>query len=176
MKKSQIHPKPEYFDRYIDKTEDLPLMEVLEKSLRELNHLPLVKLEALGNLTYAEGKWTVKDIFQHLCDTERIFTYRALAFSRNETGQVLGYEEDHYARHANANNRELNEIIRELVTIRASFVELFRSFTPEMLLKTGKGFKGDYSVLAIGFMMPGHQRWHLDVIDALYLPMLESGK
>lgn len=174
MKKDQINPMPEYFDRYINKTDDVTLEEAFEISLRELENLPMHEYLALGDRVYEEGKWTLKDIFQHLLDTERVFTYRALAFARNESDKVLSYDEDIYAKHANANRRSLEDIINELKLVRHSFIELYKSFTPEMLLRTGKGFKGEYSVLSIGFMMAGHQRWHMDVIKERYLPLLNK--
>lgn len=174
MKKDQINPMPVYFDRYINKTDDVTLEEAFEISLRELENLPLSKYMALGDRVYEEGKWTIKDIFQHLIDTERVFTYRALAFARNESERVLSYDEDIYARYANADRRNLEDIISELTLVRHSFIELYKSFTPEMMLRKGIGFKGEYSVLSIGFMMPGHQRWHMNVIEQKYLPLLDK--
>lgn len=174
MKKDQINPMPEYFDRYINKTDDVSLIEALEISMKELNNLPISKYKELGEKVYSENKWTVKDILQHLIDTERIFSYRALAFARKEPNQMLSYDEDAYAKHSNANDRSIDELINELKIVRQSFIELFKSFSNDMLLKIGKGFKGEYSVLAIGFMMPGHQRWHLDVINEKYLPLLNT--
>ena len=174
MKKDQINPMPEYFDRYINKTDDVTLEEVFEISLRELENLPMSDYFALGERVYEEGKWTLNDIFQHLLDTERVFTYRALAFARNESDKVFSYDEDVYAKHADANRRSLGDIISELKLVRRSFIALYKSFTPEMLLRKGKGFKGEYSVLSIGFMMPGHQRWHMDVIKEKYLPLLNK--
>ena len=126
------------------------------------------KYKAIGDKVYAPGKWTIKDLFQHILDTERIFCYRALAISRGEEQKLLSYDEDLYAKNAHATNRNLDEIINELKLVRQTSIALFKSFTPEMLLKTGEGFKGKYSVLAIGFMLPGHQRWHVDVIKERY--------
>ncbi|MBP8033620.1 MAG: DinB family protein [Bacteroidia bacterium] len=174
MKKDLINPMPEYFNRYINKTDDVTLLQALELSLQELDNLPMAKYLALGDKVYAEGKWTIKDIFQHMIDTERVFTYRALAFARNEADKVQSYDEEIYAKHADANRRSLEDIISELKLVRHSFIELYKSFTPEMIMRSGKGFKGEYSVLSIGFMMPGHQRWHMDVITERYFPLIEK--
>lgn len=174
MKKNRINPMPEYFDRYINKTDDVTLTEALKISERELEMIPIDTYKKLGNRVYADGKWTIKDILQHLIDTERIFSYRALAFARNEPNKMLSYDEDAYAKNTNANDRTIEDLIHEYKIVRKSFIELFKSFNEEMLLKTGKGFKGEYSVLAIGFMMPGHQRWHMDVIKEKYLPLIEA--
>lgn len=172
MKKDKINPMPEYFDRYINKTDDVTVMEALTISLTELNNLPMQTYQALGNQVYAPGKWTVKDILQHLIDTERVFSYRATAFSRNEPGQVLSFDEELYVKNAQANTRSLEDIVNEMKALRTSFIEQYKSYSPEMLLRSGKGFKGSYSVLSIGFIIAGHQRWHMDVLKERYFPML----
>ncbi len=164
MKRSEIRPMPEYFDRYINKTDDVDHLEALEISLRELEQLPMEKFRAIGEKVYAPGKWTIKEILQHMIDAERVFITRAMAFARGNSGQVLSFDEDLYAKNSDANRRTLDELVEELKLVRRSFIALFKSFTPEMLQRTGMGFRGPYSVLAIGFIVPGHQRWTMDVI------------
>lgn len=172
MKRSQLPFLPEYFDRYITKCDDVEITDAIQMSIDELDNLPMDKWKALGNRVYAPSKWTVKDILQHLIDTERIFTYRVLAFSRNETQAMPDFPEDNYASVAEANNRTIESLVDELRIVHKSFKALFESFTPAMLAKTGKGFKGKYSVASIGFILPGHQRWHLQILEERYYPLL----
>jgi len=174
MRKNQINPMPKYFDRYIALADDTTLFQVLSISLDELKNLPIEKLHALGNQVYAPNKWTIKDIFQHILDTERIFAYRALAFSRGEKMKMLSFDEEAYATEANANTREIEVIIKELILVRESFIAMYKSFSDTMLLKSGKGFTGENSVLAIGFLIAGHQRWHWKVIEEKYFPLLKN--
>lgn len=171
MKKNEII-LPEYFDRYINKCDDVELLEAIQKSIDELDHFPIAKWVALGNKVYAPGKWTVKELLQHLIDTERIFTYRALAFARNEKQQPPSFEEDAYVLQSEANKRSVEELVAELRTVHVSFKTMFQSFTPTMLNRTGKGFKGEYSVASIGFIVPGHQRWHMQVLQEKYDSLL----
>jgi DinB superfamily len=174
MKRSALNPLPAYFDRYINKCDDVELPDAIQKSIDELNDLPVDKWKALGDKVYAPGKWTVKDILQHLIDTERIFSYRALAFARNETQHLPSYAEDEYAMAANANTRSIEDLLIELRASHLSLKYLYESFTPAMLNKMGKGFKGDYSVASIGFILAGHQRWHFDVLKEKYYPLLNK--
>ena len=97
MKRSELNPLPEYFDRYINKCDDVGISQAIQTSINELDRIPLAKWEWLKDKTYAPGKWTVKDILQHLIDTERIFMYRALAFSRGEMQLLPSFDEDKYA-------------------------------------------------------------------------------
>lgn len=171
MKKSDIAPMPEYFDRYIHLADDVDIIEALQIGLEEIKNVPLEEWKDIGDKVYAEGKWTIKDIVQHLIDTERIFGYRAMCIARGETIKLPSFEEADYAKNAHANYRTWEDLLNELIKVRLSFIDLYKSFTTEMLLKTGPSFNGTYSVLAIGFIMAGHSRWHFRVIEEKYLSL-----
>jgi DinB superfamily len=172
MKLSELTTLPEYFDKYIHQCDDVELLEAIQTSIDEVNNFPLEKWKALGDKVYAEGKWTVKDILQHLIDTERIFTYRVLAFARNEKQAMPMFSEDEYATVANATERTLESLIDELRAVHLSTKALFQSFSTTVLHKMGKSFNGEYSVAAIGFILPGHQRWHLKILEEKYYGLL----
>ena len=172
MKKSALNPLPEYFDRYINKCDDVELLDAIQTSIQELDDAPVEKWKALGNSVYAPGKWTVKDILQHLIDTERVFCYRALAFTRGETQRLPSFDEDAYARRATAAHRTIESLVAELKICHQSFKAMYESFTPEMLSNTGQSFKGLYSVASIGFITPGHQRWHFNILSEKYYPLI----
>lgn len=174
MKRSELNPMPNYFDRYINLAEDVELFDALQISLQELENAPIDKWKALGDKVYAPDKWTIKDLLQHLIDTERIFGYRMLAFARKEPQKMLGYDEELYARNANANHRTIEDLLAELKIGRLSFIQLYKSFTDEMLHTIGKGYSSEYSVISMGFMIAGHQRWHFKVLEEKYYPLLEQ--
>lgn len=173
MSRSQLHPLPVYFDRYIELCDDVPVTEAIQISIGETDRFPVDQWELLGDRVYAPGKWTVKDILQHLIDTERIFAYRALAFARGETALLPAFDENSYAARASVAHRRIRELVAELRTVHESFLHLFASFTAEDLARSGLCFKGDCSVAAIGYCMPGHQRWHIGVLEERYHPLLK---
>lgn len=171
MTRAQLNPLPDFFDRYINMVDDVTLMKAFEISLQELEHAPIEKWKQLENKIYAPKKWTVKDILQHVIDTERVFAYRALSFSRGEQ-KVMPFDEELYGKTAKANNRTIDSLLQEAINLRKSTIDLFSSFDNEMLNKVGIGFKGEYSVHAIGFILCGHQRWHIKVLEEKYYPLL----
>jgi hypothetical protein len=150
---------------------DVDIVEALQIGLEEIKNVPLEQWKVIGDKVYAEGKWTLKDILRHLIDTERIFSYRAMCIARGETVKLPFFDEADYAKNANAGYRSLEELVNELLNVRISFIDLYKSFTSDMLLKTGLSFNGTYSVLAIGFIMAGHPRWHFRIIEERYLPL-----
>jgi hypothetical protein len=82
MKKSDINPIPDYYDRYINLVADVELSQAFDDSIWQLNNLDKDLLIKLDGKKYAPGKWTVKEIFQHVIDFERILAYRTLLFAR----------------------------------------------------------------------------------------------
>ncbi|MBN8834984.1 MAG: hypothetical protein ABS68_10680 [Niastella sp. SCN 39-18] len=172
MLRSELKILPAYFDKYINLCDDADIVEAIQTSITELKQAPVKDWEALGNKVYAPGKWTIPDILQHLIDTERVFCYRALCFARKDKQTMIGMDENSYALEACASNRGILSLIEELIISHQSFLLMYKSFTPHMLGQEGHGFAGKYSVADIGFIMPGHQRWHFKTIREKYLPLL----
>lgn len=175
MKKSDIKKMPQYFDRYINLTDDVAYLEALNTSLEELVNAPIDKWNALGDKVYAPGKWTVKDILQHYIDTERVFTYRITAIARGDEQAFNSFDEDLFANNAEANRRTIEDLVEELIIMRKGFIKMYQSFTTTMLHRKGRGANGmEYCVLSLGFMIPGHQRWHFKVLEEKYYPFLND--
>lgn len=174
MKKSDIDPMPQYFDRYIDLVADVELLEAFDDSIRQLDSLDKNLLAELGGKKYAPDKWTVNGILQHVIDFERILSYRVLLFARREGSIPQGVDEKLLAANMNADKRAVDEVIDELKIVRASTKSMFDSFDDEMLLSKGTNWKYEISVLAMGFNMIGHQVHHLKIIEDKYFPLLEK--
>lgn len=174
MKISDLPRTPSYFDVYINQVADLDLSEAFQQSLSVLDSLDLEKLHAIGDRVYAPGKWTIRDLFQHITDTERIFAYRALRFSRNDQTPLPGFDENLYAEYSGANQRPLESVLAELRSVRESSIHLFNSFDQTALSRTGVMFNNEVSVLGVGFTLIGHQIHHLRVLEERYLPILQT--
>jgi hypothetical protein len=172
MKKSDIHPIPKFFDRYINLVEEQDVFEALNKSLQAVESIHTGKFQSIGHKVYAPGKWTVNDILQHIIDNERVQSYRALRFARKDAAALPGYEENDFAEHALASYRKLEDILEELRTVRISTIQLFKSFPPSSLLNIGTCNNVQISVLGLGFMMAGHQLHHFKVIKEKYEPLI----
>ena len=172
MKRSDIKTLPAHYDTYINKVEDIELTNALEKFGKSFLHAERDKLIALGDKVYAPGKWTVKDIIQHNIDAERVFSYRAMRFARNDKTLLPPFEENDYAVTAEACKRNLNELLDEFYSVRESTILLFKSFTPEMLVREGKMTSGDISVVSLGFAIVGHGVHHVGILKERYYGLI----
>jgi uncharacterized damage-inducible protein DinB len=118
---------------------------------------------------YSEGKWTIKEIIQHLIDSERVFSYRALRISRNDNTPLPGFDENYYVANSNGKERSLQSLLTEMAVVRQSTLSLFNSFSEEQLTKIGIASNREVSVRAIGFIIIGHQKHHQKIFEERYL-------
>ena len=165
---------PTYFDRYINLVADVELQRAFADSVQQINDLDESLLTKLNGKRYAPDKWTVKEIFQHIIDWERILSYRALLFAREKDAVSPNVDGDLFAANMKAERRSSEELIDELKIVRASTVKMFESFDDRMLLNTGVNWKYETSVLATGFCLVGHQIHHLKIIEDKYFPLLAA--
>lgn len=172
MKRSDINPMPPNFAKYIELVADVELEQAFTESGRQLNELDKELLKKVGDREYEPGKWTVKDILQHLADSDRIMSYQALMLARKDGSVLQGFNQELHVKNASAAGRTVDEMIEEIKVARASTVSLFSSFDDEMLLQKAINWKYEISVLAMGFTIIGHQTHHLRIIKEKYLPLL----
>jgi uncharacterized damage-inducible protein DinB len=160
---------PEYMGNYIKLVKGENIYDELFQSYMETMELVTSLDPETLHSRYAEGKWNILEIVQHILDTERIFNYRALRFARMDKTDLPGFEEKEYAPASMASDRDINDMVRELSLVRACTIELFKSFTPEMLEQKGTANGNLISVKAILFAILGHELHHRNIIQERYL-------
>lgn len=160
---------PDYYDRYINLVADVELSQAFDDSIRQLGELDVNLLEKIGSKKTAPGKWTAKEILQHVIDWERILSYRALLFARREGSIPQSIDQNRLAANMDAEKRPVDSLIAELKAVRTSTKTLFESFDDEVMLIKGTNWKYEVSILALGFAVVGHQIHHLKIIEENYL-------
>ncbi|TGV00378.1 DinB family protein [Flavivirga rizhaonensis] len=121
------------------------------------------------NYRYAEGKWSIKEVFQHLIDTERIFQHRCFRFSRHDKTSISGFEQDDYIAPSLANDKSLESLIEEFNAVRQSFIVLLKSLNDVDLKFIGNASSSNMSARAAAFTILGHSIWHINIINERYL-------
>ena len=158
-----------FYQPYIEKVSGDDLHEVLARysraSLAFWQGLP----EDKGNYAYAPGKWTIKQLLNHLCDAERIFAYRALRIARGDETPLAGFDENEYADMARVGHRSLKDVVHEFQSVRGATLSLFNSLGDTELSRTGTANGATVSVNAIGFIIVGHTLHHEAVLRERYL-------
>ena len=158
----------DYYKSYWKYLKDDDILEAL-KSQGDKTMDWLSSIEAdKENYAYLEGKWMVKEVIGHLCDTERILAYRALRFSRNDKTPLTLFDENSFIKESNFRNRSLKNICDEWKTIRAATISLFNSMTDEIADRIGIVNGVRVSPRIVLYFILVHERHHLQVIKDKY--------
>lgn len=177
MKKSDLQERPVHYWDYMNLVEDLPLKAAFDKHLANIQNLNVPALKELGDEVYAPGKWTVREIIQHIIDWERIFAYRSLIYVRMEENRPPGHDQDVMAPNSKANERPLGNILDDFIITRSATISLFQSYDSEDLMKPyfyGENHQNQMSVLALGYSIIGHQIHHFNIIQQRYLSLQDE--
>ncbi|MEN9569745.1 MAG: hypothetical protein RL172_976 [Bacteroidota bacterium] len=160
---------PGFFQRYITLVPQTDLFEAFAVQREELAAFLLSISDTKADYSYAPGKWTLKELLQHIIDTERIFAYRALCFARGEQQNLPGFDENNYAANAYAANRNWQELVNEFITLRQSTEQLFNSLNVAVLTHEGHANNTLQTVAGVGFTVLGHFIHHKNIITQRYL-------
>ena len=158
-----------YFERYSSLVVETDLTTAFENQTKTFDTFFASISEEKADYAYAIGKWTLKEMLQHMIDTERIFSFRALAIARKETATLPGFDENTYAANSLANRRTWAELVNEMRIVRQSTRLLFNSFTEVMLAHTGNFSSASATPNTIGYIILGHFHHHVNIANDRYL-------
>ncbi len=161
-------PIPEYYQDYVNQLQGENFLHVLRQQLSDTTSFIKRIPDDKADFAYAPGKWTVKEVLIHLMDGERVFSYRALRFARNDQTELPGFEENDYAPASEAKRRTLTSIAEEYQALRQSTIALFSNFSDDQLNRIGIANGKRFSVILLGTIIAGHERHHRGVLAKRY--------
>jgi hypothetical protein len=167
--KPLLDDAPLYFHYYINLVSETDLTSALQESEKTTVGLFHSMQETQANLRYAPEKWSVKEVLQHVIDSERIFAYRALRFSRRDATPLSGFDENHFVPNANTHQRSLENVLEEYCIVRKASIVLYQYMNDEMLNFKAQANGVENTARATGWMIVGHNLHHLKVIKEKYL-------
>lgn len=172
MIKKELKPTEynEYYKNYIDKIDgNTKLISGFENDKKMVVDFFLsIPKEKLA-YRYQPKKWTIKEVLQHIIDTERIFMYRFLRIARKDITELAGFNQDIYIEPSGANNKTLEALINEFTVTRLYSINLINSISNENLLNLGTASDSVISARACAFILLGHSIWHIEIIKERYL-------
>jgi uncharacterized damage-inducible protein DinB len=163
-----------YTSRYVNLVSGDDVLAELKRNFTEVHSLFASLSESQWNYRYAPGKWSLKELLAHMVDTERIMAYRALCIARGEKQALPGFDEEAYAANGNYNKRSPVELLQEYQLVREANLLQFKNFDETMLSQLGNANGKDITARAVLFVIAGHERHHLNIIQERYLSAMEK--
>ncbi|MFK7946322.1 MAG: DinB family protein [Saprospiraceae bacterium] len=166
-------PKPEetlpYYHHYIANVQNGNIVNILkenhEVTQQMIQNIPTEK----ANYRYADGKWSVKEVLLHLVDVERVMSYRALRFGRNDKTDIPGFDHDNYVPNSDAENRTIADIAVEFQAVRNATIEQFKHYNSKIMDRIGTANNGVCSVRGLAYIIAGHELHHRRILKERYL-------
>jgi uncharacterized damage-inducible protein DinB len=157
-----------YHEGYISLVPGNDIVGALESQRRQTLILLSGRDESEGDFRYAPDKWSVKEVLGHVCDSERIFTYRALRIARGDRTPLAGFEQDDYVRNSPFATRPIAEIIEDYIAVRRATLTLFRNLDEAAWLRRGIANNNEISVRALAYITAGHELHHRRILEQKY--------
>lgn len=158
-----------YYEPYVARVPEGDVVETLATQLAATLDALRRAYERHGDGSYAEGKWSAKEVAGHLADTERIFAYRILRIGRGDATPLASFEENAYVQTGDFNRRPLDEVLAELAAARESTLALLRGLPAAAWSRKGTASGWEVSLPAIAWITAGHELHHRAVVEERYL-------
>jgi len=157
-----------YYDRYISLISSSDILATLDSQRRQMMLLLSCRDENEGDFRYEPEKWSAKEVLGHVCDTERIFAYRALRIARGDRTPIEGFEQDDYVRNGPFASAPLPELIEDYIAVRRATLTLLRNLDETAWSRRGIANKNEISVRAIAYLIAGHELHHRRILEKKY--------
>jgi len=154
----------EYYKNYVGLVPDGPVLEFLAQQPEKYRQLLKQVSEKAAEAAPAPGKWSIKQVLGHVCDAERVMTYRALRFARGDSQELRGFEQDDYVEQALSNTRSLEDLLAELEGIRKATVALLGSLPAGAEKRGGVANGNPVTVRALAYIAAGHAQHHYELL------------
>jgi DinB superfamily len=158
-----------YFERYTKLVPEGDIVSILTKQMEETQQVLQGIDEARAGFRYAPDKWSIKQLIGHLADTERIFSYRALRFARNDPNKLTGFDQDTFVSGGDFDSRTLSDLAVEFENVRKATLDLLKPLSDEAWLRRGIANDDEISVRALAFITAGHEIHHMQILKERYL-------
>lgn len=160
-----------YYSRYITLVGGADILPSLAGQGKETVGLLSAHSESDGDIRYAPGKWSVREVLGHISDTERIFAYRALRIARQDRTPMEGFEQDDYVRNGPFAHCRLADLVEDFRQVRQATLSLLRNLDEAAWMRRGIANKNEVSVRAIAYIIAGHELHHRRILQERYLTL-----
>jgi uncharacterized damage-inducible protein DinB len=167
-----VPPQPDeyapYYGRYISLVHGNDILNTLDQQRRQTMLLLSGRDDDDGDFRYAPDKWSAKEVLGHVCDTERIFAYRALRIARADDTPLEGFEQDDYVRNGAFAQRALADLVEDFIAVRRATLSLLRNLDEAAWTRRGIANKNEVSVRALAYIIAGHELHHRRILEEKY--------
>ncbi|MGA9392297.1 MAG: DinB family protein [Candidatus Sulfotelmatobacter sp.] len=169
---SVARPQPDeyasYYARYISLVQGEDILSTLDQQRHQTMMLLCGRDDKEGEFRYAPEKWNAKEVLGHVCDSERVFAYRALRISRADATPLAGFEQDDYVKNGPFAHLSLSDLVEDFIAVRRATLSLLRNLDEAEWTRRGIANKNEVTVRALAYIIAGHELHHRRILEEKY--------
>jgi uncharacterized damage-inducible protein DinB len=169
IERPQADEHAPYYGKYVSRVPDGDLVALLRQQMAETTALLHRVSPDRADFSYGPGKWSIKEVVGHMVDVERVMSYRALTFARNDKTDLPGFDENAWTENGGFAARTLGDLMAEFQVVRASTIQLASHLTAQELARRGSANGNSVTVRALFYIIAGHERHHAELLRERYL-------
>ena len=169
MTRPQTTEAAPYYFNYIDLITSEEIVPAMESQMGEILDFLQGITEEKSRYSYESGKWTIREVLNHVNDGERVFLYRAFWFARGYQDALPSFDQDVAVQSAHANNTPWPELVEEFRNVRLATISFFKNLPDEAWSKTGVASDYPFTVRSLAYIIAGHVAHHRNVLTERYL-------
>ena len=158
----------EYYAGYVSKVPDGDIFDLLGQQIEALCNMLAGLTDEQANYRFGPKEWSIKEVIGHINDTERVFAYRALRFSRADENPLHGFDQDLFVKNSNYSQRTLPDLLQEFELLRRANLLVFKNLSPETYMRWGTASNNKFTVRAMLYIMVGHVNHHIGSLHTDY--------
>ena len=168
MAKPQPGESAAFYHKYIALADGESVSEIVDKYAFDLQEFYNSIPDEKADFAYAENKWTIKEVLQHITDAERVFAYRMLRICRNDKTPLASFDENAFVENGFAGERSLSSLKQEFNSVRAATDIFLLALNEEQITRTGTASNNSISVNALAYIIYGHLLHHRNILNERY--------
>jgi uncharacterized damage-inducible protein DinB len=169
MTRPQNTEAADYYFKYIDLVTSDDVVPAFKDQMGETVRFLEGISEEQSLSAYAPGKWTIREVLNHVNDGERLFLSRAFWFARGFQDPMPSFDQEVAVQHAHANNTSWAKLVEEFKAVRAATITFFETLPDEAWSRSGVASDNPVTVRALAYIIAGHLTHHVNVLNEKYL-------
>lgn len=138
-----------------------PPLEVLRETPQELRRMVAGLGQDELSRPEAPGKWSVRQVVQHLADSELVGGFRFRMVLAHDRPPLAGYDQDAWADRLHYTTADVGDALEQFTALRRSNLRLLEHATPEERQRVGlHAERGEESLSHMMRMYAGHDIVH----------------
>ena len=162
------HEAAPYYSRYIDRVPSGDILRVLETQLEETRSFLAGISEEKSLHRYAPEKWSIRQVWNHVNDAERVFLFRAFWFARGFDTPLPSYDQDVAVASSAAGETAWASHVEDFQGVRQATLTFYRNLPAPMWMRSGVASGNPFTVRALAYIIAGHVLHHRAILEREY--------